>query len=204
MKTFLIYKAFRKCSNIIFNNINKLRCHVIFWGNNINYKNFSTSGIPFVSVAIGGTCTFGENLTMNNGVKNNPIGCYERCTFFVDKGAKLIIGNNLGISQAAVVCHSSIYIGNNVKIGGGVRIYDTDFHSLNYKLRINSSLDMADKALSPVTIQDNVFIGTQSLILKGVVIGENSIIGAGSVVTKSIPPNQIWAGNPARFIRQLM
>ena len=52
-------------------------------------------------------------------------------------------------------------------------------------------------------IKDNAFIGAHSIILKGVTIGENSIIGAGSVVTKSVPDNQIWAGNPARFIRNI-
>ena len=52
-------------------------------------------------------------------------------------------------------------------------------------------------------IKDNVFIGARCLILKGVVVGENSIIGAGSVVTKNIPDNEIWAGNPAKFIKAL-
>ena len=52
-------------------------------------------------------------------------------------------------------------------------------------------------------IEDNVFIGAHSTILKGVTIGQNSIIGACSVVTKNIPPNEIWAGNPAKFIKKL-
>ena len=55
----------------------------------------------------------------------------------------------------------------------------------------------------PVIIENSVFIGAQSIILKGVTIGKNSIIGAGSVVTKNVPANQIWAGNPARFIKNI-
>ena len=203
MKLFLIYKAIRKLSEIICYLIDKLRCRMIFWGNNITHTKFTTYGVPYVSVAIGGSCTFGNNLIMNNGINSNPIGCYERCTFFVDRGAKLIIGDNLGISQAAIACHIKVTIGNNVTIGGGVCIYDTDFHSLDYRLRINPEMDNIHKIKIPVIIHDNVFIGAHSIILKGVVIGENSIIGAGSVVTKPIPANQIWAGNPAKFIRQL-
>ncbi len=52
-------------------------------------------------------------------------------------------------------------------------------------------------------IEDNVFIGANCIILKGVKIGDRSIIGAGSVVTKNVPSDQIWAGNPAKFIREI-
>lgn len=153
-------------------------------------------------VARGGKMLIGGNFSMNNGIKSNPIGCYERCTFFVDRNAKFTIGEHVGISQTALICHKSIVIGNDVKIGGGVCIYDTDFHSLDPTLR-KSSNDIKNRIEKPVVIHDNVFIGAHSLILKGVTIGENSIIGAGSVVTKSVPKSQIWAGSPAHFIRNL-
>jgi acetyltransferase-like isoleucine patch superfamily enzyme len=203
MKTYLIYKAFRKFFAILSHQIETFRCRIIFWGNHITYQNFRTNGIPLVSVAIGGTCVIGKNLSMNNGAKGNPIGSFNRCTLFVDKGATLIIGDYLGMSQSAIVCHTSITIGNHVKLGGGVCIYDTDFHSLDAKLRSQPSTDFINKAKKPVIIENNVFIGAHSLILKGVTIGENSIVGTGSVVTKSIPANEIWAGNPAKFIRNL-
>ncbi len=193
----------RKITSLFINKIDHLRCVIVFWGNNVHYHSFKTSGVPFISVAMGGSCSIGENFSMNNGIAGNPIGCFNRCTLFVDKGATLVIGSNLGISQAAIVCHTSIIIGNNVKIGGGVCIYDTDFHSLDSLLRVNSKTDFANKVKKPVIIGNNVFIGAHSLVLKGVTIGENAIIGAGSVVTKSIPANQIWAGNPAIFIRNL-
>ena len=128
---------------------------------------------------------------------------FEKCTFFVGKEAQLVIGNNVGISQTALICHKKIIIGNDVKIGGGVCIYDTDFHSLKPELRRNAQTDMPHKAKKEVIIKDNAFIGAHSLILKGVTIGENSVIGAGSVVTKPVPDNQIWAGNPAKFIRNI-
>jgi acetyltransferase-like isoleucine patch superfamily enzyme len=141
---------------------------------------------------------------MNNGNLGNPIGRPQRCILFVDRGASLSIGENVGISSTAIVAHQQITIGNNVKIGGGVCIYDTDFHSLDPKSRQNVSDDKAQKRNKPVSIGDNVFIGAHSTILKGVSIGDNSIIGACSVVTRSIPENEIWAGNPAKFIKKQM
>jgi len=153
-------------------------------------------------VARGGSLKIGNSFSMNNGIKGNPIGCYSKCTFFVDRNAVLIIGNNVGISQTAIICHKSISIGNHVKIGGGVKIYDTDFHSLDPQIRASSE-DTNQKSKAPVVIEDNVFIGAYSIVLKGVTIGENAIIGAGSIVTKSVPRNQIWAGNPAKFIRNI-
>jgi acetyltransferase-like isoleucine patch superfamily enzyme len=203
MKFFLIFKLFRKIYYTLKSLIDKLRCNVVFWGNNVMYNSFKTTGVPYVSVAIGGSCVLGENLNMNNGAAGSPIGCFQPCTIFVDKGARLEIGINLGISQAAIVCYSKIVLGDNIKIGGGVCIYDTDFHSLDYKLRSNSLLDSNNKISKPIYIDSNVFIGAHSIILKGVHIGENSIIGASSVVTKNVPANQIWAGNPAKFIREV-
>ena len=198
----LIYKSFRRIAVIINGRENRLYTKFLLISNNVVFKSFHTNGIPYIMVARGGRFSLGKNFAMNNGIKGNPIGCYERCTFFVDREAVLTIGDNVGISQAALVCHKSITIGDNVKIGGGVCIYDTDFHSLDPVIR-RSSEDLKNRAEKPVVIGNNVFIGAKSIILKGVTIGENCVIGAGSVVTKTVPANQIWAGNPAKFIRNI-
>lgn len=198
----IVYKSVRKIFNLVSQKYCYLLTVCILKGNAVVYASFRTNGIPYVMVACGGKFTIGNNFAMNNGVKGNPIGCYERCTFFVDTNAVLAIGYNVGMSQAALICHKSITIGNNVKIGGGSCIYDTDFHSLDPVVR-SSGEDLKNRAEKPVIIGDNVFIGAKSIVLKGVSIGENSIIGAGSVVAKSVPANQIWAGNPAKFIRNI-
>ena len=96
-----------------------------------------------------------------------------------------------------------ITIGDNVTIGGNTVIYDTDFHSLNPEIRLNKSIDKLNAKSGKVTIKDNVFIGAHSTILKGVTIGFNSVVGACSVVTRDIPDNEIWAGNPAQFIKSV-
>jgi acetyltransferase-like isoleucine patch superfamily enzyme len=70
-------------------------------------------------------------------------------------------------------------------------------------LRRNIVLDIQNRKSKPVIIEDDVLIGTRCVILKGVRIGARSVVGAGSIVTKSIPPNEIWAGNPAKKIRSL-
>lgn len=199
---YYIYKILR----LIFSKLACVTNYCITWlklkGNNVSFSSFKTGGTPYVMVARGGKMSIGKNFAMNNGISHNPIGCPQPCTFFVDRTATLSIGDNVGISQTALVAIDDITIGNNVKIGGGVCVYTTDFHSLDPNVR-NSKDDMKNRTKKPVVIKDNAFIGARSIILKGVIIGENSVVGAGSVVTKSIPDNQIWAGNPARFIRNV-
>lgn len=195
------FKALRYIKRAIGIKIDYVRTIILFCGNGIVFKNFKSTGVPFVSVAKEAKCTIGNNFSMHNKIFGNPIGCSQPCTLFVDSGCTMKIGDNVGISQAALIAHSNLTIGNNVKIGGGTYIYTSDFHSLNPLRRQDPLADKKNKKSSPVRICDNVFIGAHCIILKGVTIGENSIIGAGSVVTKSIPSNQIWAGNPAKFIK---
>lgn len=199
----LFYKLVRRYFFKLMNLINYVITYFIMYCNNIKFNKISTKGIPFVSIARGGNCTIGNNFIMSNNIRGNPIGRVERCILFVGKKGQLTIGNNVGISSTTIVAEHEVNIGDNVKLGGGVCIYDTDFHSLDPKVRMNSKLDNELKNSKSVTINNNVFIGAHSTILKGVNIGENSIIGACSVITKNIPPNEIWAGNPARFIKKL-
>lgn len=198
----LIYKSIRKIFHVLLNFLEKFISIIILYGNNISFSNFRTSGVPYIMVARGGKCKIGKNFAMNNGIKGNPIGCYQKCTIFVDREAVLTIGDNVGISQTALICTKKITIGDYVKIGGGACIYDTDFHSLNPIIR-KSTEDLKYRKQKEVVIKENAFIGAHSIILKGVTIGKNSIVGAGSVVTKSIPDNEIWAGNPAKFIKKI-
>ncbi|MFR6471239.1 MAG: acyltransferase [Turicibacter sanguinis] len=140
-----------------------------------------------------------DGVKINSRYRNNPIGGQRFTSIYIKPGAKVVIGKNTGISNATLYASKEIVIGDNVKIGGDVKIFDTDFHSIDYKKR-REKVDN-DYFTKEVRIGNDVFIGTGSIILKGVNIGDCSIVGAGSVVTKSIPANQIWAGNPARFIR---
>lgn len=170
-------------------------------GNGAQFSSLSTHGVPMINVALGGKLVFGKNFTMNNGPYYNKIGRQQPSMFIVTKNGVLNFADNVGISCTAFVCTLKISIGNNVKFGGNCVIYDTDFHSLNFEERRNPDCDSKKRKSMPVLIEDDVFIGAHCIILKGVTIGKRSIIGAGSVVSKSIPPNEIWAGNPIRYIK---
>lgn len=168
------------------------------------FHDFHTRGIPFVNVSFKekGCIRIGSNFWMNNGMAANQIGFGKTPCVLQAIGGKITIGNNVGMSQTAILAVADITIGNNVLMGGGVKIYTSDFHSLNYKDRRDWIADSSQKKSSPVIIQDDVFIGAGAIILKGVTIGARSIVGAGSVVTKNIPPDEIWAGNPARCVKK--
>ena len=148
-----------------------------------------------------GAIRIGKDVTINSCLSSNPIGGPTYTVFSLKEHSVLKIGNRVGISNAAIVCHERVTIGDRTLIGGGVKIYDTDFHSLDYKVRGDYANEVAKT--KPVTIGEDVFVGAHSIILKGVTIGDRSIVGAGSVVTKDIPADEVWAGNPAKCIRKL-
>jgi acetyltransferase-like isoleucine patch superfamily enzyme len=169
----------------------------------VNYgKNLICRGLPFLVMRRHKSIIqIGDNVIFNSRLYANSIGRNQRCIISVR--GKLEIGNNTGVSSAAIVVHEHVKIGNHVRIGGNVVIYDTDFHSLNSSERTAKIENRVNIKTSPVIIEDYAFIGAHSTILKGVKIGRNSIIGAGSLVCKSVPPNEIWAGNPAKFLRKV-
>lgn len=162
-------------------------------------KNFKINGrIYCVSNSADGI-VIGDNVNINSSRRSNPIGGDTKTILFAKGNGKIRIGDGCGISNATLFACENITIGNQVFVGGGTKIYDTDFHRIDYQKRVSEK----GGAVRPVTIKDGAFIGAHCIILKGVTIGERSIVGAGSVVTKSIPDGEIWAGNPAKFIRRI-
>jgi acetyltransferase-like isoleucine patch superfamily enzyme len=176
----------------------------ILYIHNIEYgKNLVINGFIKLIINKRATVKIGNNFKLNSGKSFNPIGRNQRSLFVVNKNAVLIIGDNVGMSSVAIVCAKKIVFGSNIKVGGNTVFYDTDFHSLNYEERTSSPELKKNIKVKPIFIHDNVFIGGHSIILKGTVIGKNTIIGAGSVVAGKVPSNEIWAGNPAKFIKKI-
>jgi acetyltransferase-like isoleucine patch superfamily enzyme len=197
-----IFKASRKIVAIIkgyfYTPIGKL----FFYLNGINYgKGLIIYGLTKINVTRRGEVQIGDNVKINSGDNYNIIGRQQKTIFWVE--GKLKIGNNTGLSSTAIICNHEIEIGENVVIGGNTVIYDTDFHSLKPDIRIDKTRDKQEAKKGKVTIENNVFIGSHSTILKGVTIGENSVIGACSLVSRDIPPNEIWGGNPIVFIKKI-
>lgn len=154
-----------------------------------------------ISVIGPGKIIIGDNFCMTSGEHINPISANIQASFFTDSSkAQIRIGDNVGMSSPRIWIHDGLTIGNNVKIGGGVLFIDTDCHPIAYSVRRNSNEGTCSV---PIVIEDDVWIGAQSIVLKGVTIGARSIIGAGSVVTKSIPSDCIAAGNPCKIVKKL-
>lgn len=157
-----------------------------------------SNGVPELEMSLEGRFTAGYGLELQNGRHYNMIGRQQPCFFIIGKHAELTIGDHVGISGTAIVCHQSVSIGDHTCIGMNCVIYDTDFHDLDFRKRAMIPEDYSNVIKRPVRIGRHVFIGAHSTILKGVTIGDGAIVGAGAVVTKSIPAGEIWGGNPAR------
>lgn len=118
--------------------------------------------------------------------------------FQCDFGSNIHIGSHFYANVGCVMLDcANITIGNHVYLAPNVHLYTVN-HAVNIQQR-----DAGYEYAQPITICDHVWIGGNTTILPGVTIGENSIIGAGSVVTKDIPPNVTAAGNPCRMLKPL-
>lgn len=180
-----------KISNIFWGSINYFS--TLWWRINIK-KGCKFRGktkfrlLPDSSISIGCKCTF------NSSHNSNLIGIYTPCMIStIGTGAKIEIGNKCGFSGTVIAAALHIKIGNNVRCGANTLITDSDWHTDDYRTGPNK----------PVIIEDNVWLGYGVKVLKGVHIGENSFIGAGSIVTKDIPANVIAAGNPCKIIKEI-
>lgn len=135
------------------------------------------------------------------GVPDSPLHG-DRRTYIEarDPQAAITIGRGTHINNGAIlICDkTAITIGRDCLLGFDVTIVDSNFHRLNPQHRREP-----DQSCRPVILEENVFIGSHVRILKGVTIGRNSVVGMGSVVSESIPPDCICTGNPARVVRQL-
>lgn len=163
----------------------------------------------------GGKMVIGDVFHLTSGDCINPICRNIRACFHLGSPhACITIGNNVGMSSPCIWIQDRLTIGDNVNIGGNCMILDTDVHQLDYMARrgdvnvnvnVNDNVNGAEQMVqtAPVTIEDDVWIGANCQILKGVTIGARSIIGAGSIVTKSIPADCVAAGNPAQIIKSL-
>lgn len=165
-------------------------------------KNITCHGFPIIFKKEGSVISIGNNVVLCSTSKLTALGVYHAVILrTLSKDAILIIGDDTGISGATICAAKKVSIGKGVLLGANVTIMDTDFHSILPENRRNIQVHQLEN--KEVIIEDNVFIGANSIILKGSHIGKNSVIGAGSVVTGKISENSIAAGNPAKVLKQL-
>ena len=118
--------------------------------------------------------------------------------FYCSYGQNTYIGDHVYLNfMCTIIDNNEVHIGNHVMVGPAVQIY-TAAHPIQVDARIRG-LEVA----KPIVIEDNVWIGGGAILLPGVRIGRNAVVGAGAVVTKSVPANTVVAGNPARVIREI-
>ena len=155
-------------------------------------------GRPIIGVAPNSRMVLGDGTGITSSQRSNVIGCFQPTVLrTLCAGAELIMEKGSGVSGTVLCASKSIRIGEGTIAGSGALIIDTDFHALDEKL---GWVDAYESTARPIVIGSFVFIGARAIILKGVTIGDKSVVGAGAVVTRDVPARHMAVGNPARMI----
>jgi acetyltransferase-like isoleucine patch superfamily enzyme len=159
-------------------------------------------GMPVVSLAPSSTIAIAGGVTLCSAPAYTALGVSHAVVLrTLRPGALISIGENSGLSGTSICAAKSVIIGRSCLIGADVLIADTDFHALAPEGRRHE--DRPEKVESrPIVVEDNVFIGARAIVLKGVTIGRDAVVGAGSVVTSDVPAGAVVGGNPAKVLRR--
>ncbi len=181
----------------------RLRSPFLAWLWGVRHgSNVLFQGKTWIRTRRRGEIVLGDNVIFNSERDTNLVGLINPTILDTRWGGRITIGDRTGASSVVISSKLSIKIGERCKIGGNVRIFDHDFHSLDPKIR-STAVDMSHIRSKPIEIGDDCFIGTNSIILKGTHVGARSIVAAGSVVFGlKIPPDSLVKGNPAQIIKR--
>jgi acetyltransferase-like isoleucine patch superfamily enzyme len=157
-------------------------------------------GMPILHKATGSKIVIGNNFKARSRVSSNSVGTIQPVVLSTNcPRANIILGDNVAVSGCTLHCRELIHLGNSVGLGSGCLIMDNDGHPLNSLERCNEDQNIR---VSPVVLEDNVWIGGRAILLKGTRIGARSIVQAASVVKGEFPADCIIGGNPAVVISQ--
>lgn len=165
----------------------------------------------------------GINISKDAIVKYSGIRLKENCLLHIGKEsmieanliferpqAEIIIGDRTYIGNSMIVSSTKVEFGNDILVAWGCSFVDHNSHALQFAQRKDDVLqwrkgekDWSHVECKPIKINDKAWIGFNCIILKGVTVGEGAVVGAGSVVTKDVPPYTVVAGNPAKFIKSI-
>ena len=170
--------------------------HGISWG-----RGWKIFGRPIIQRHRNSTITFGDGLYLRSWPRSNPLAPTAPVVLSTRRADAVIdIGEDCGFTGTTLVAADRVAIGDRVQVGGNASIVDFDFHPLRPEAR---AANFNDGAAAPIVIEDDVFVGMEALILKGVTVGHGAVVGAGAVVTQDVPPRTVVAGNPATVVREL-
>lgn len=160
-------------------------------------------GRPVTHMEKGGEISLGRDCVLCSKSEANFAGVNHPVILaLLRPGAKLVIGDDTGISGGSFCAAKSVTIGSHCLIGANVTVTDCDFHAVKPEGRRHNS-DPSDIGSAPVVIEDNVWLGANVMVLKGVRIGKNTVVAAGSVVTRDLPPDCVAGGVPAKVLKEL-
>ena len=165
-------------------------------------KKLKLIGIPIVDIRNGGLVLIGDRVTLNSRNRGYHISMHSPVKLFADRpGAKIEIGDDSRIHGSCLHAYKRIVIGRRCLVAANTQIIDCSAHDICLE-------NPADRVhtfgtAKPVTIEDDVWIGMNSIILPGTHIGAGSVIAAGSVVSGNVPSRSVVAGNPAKVVKSL-
>lgn len=192
----IVLYRFRECLGFFSLLFNK----VIFEGFSVGKKSKIYGSFHVVQYK-NGKIFLGDNVLIVSSHSRAGIGIYAKTKLSVFENAQLKIGSNVALNGCIITAKKKITIGDNTMIAPNVIVVDSDFHIPN-NLEQRHNLDCSDYD-KEVCIGNNVWLGMNAIILKGVNIGDNSIVAAGSVVVRDVPAGVVVAGNPAKVVKQL-
>lgn len=192
----LIYKVKRLLLKLVAHN-------KLSFGKNLRI----TGAMPLLKIPQNGKIVLGNNVVLNSDFKNSNTTLTTAVKLVTGYNGKIIIGNNCDLNGTCFVAYDELEIGDYCQFSSSTIISDTDFHPVNPDMRLaqmrGEKFPFESVGKKKIKIGNNVWVGWGAIILKGVTIGDNSIIAAGAVVVSDIPSNCIAAGNPAKVVKQI-
>ena len=171
-------------------------------------------GVVPMNIEVGSNCVIDSSFCFKNFYSKKPVGLHLgrdvtlwRTSLAADEHAVIEIGDGSYVANASLVCSARIHIGARVMIAGGVTIADSDFHPLEPAARLADTIALSPRGdrhhrpvveAAPVVIEDDVWIGWNATVLKGVRIGAAAVVEPGAVVTRDVAAGMTVSGNPAR------